>query len=152
MDFSKQVLRLANAVSAATQAAADATEQLTAIESLTKSASEVDPALWKDIRALQLRLLDIQEKFAGDPTRRRRNEDSMQGLQSRLMNAMMGGMGSTTGPTGTHRRQFEIAGEEFDSALGELNNLLQTDVPTLLKRLDDVGAPWTPGRPIPKWK
>ena len=152
MDFAKQVLKLANAVSAATQAATDATEQLTAIESLTKSASEVDPALWKDIRSLQLRILDVQEKFAGDPTRRRRNEDSMQGLQSRLMNAMMGGMGSTTGPTGTHRRQFEIAGEEFDSALGELNKLLQTDVPALLKRLDDLGAPWTPGRPIPKWK
>lgn len=76
----------------------------------------------------------------------------MPGLSGRLANAMMGAMGSTLGPTGTHRRQYEIAGEEFDAAMVELNQLLGTDIPALLKRLDDVGAPWTPGRTIPKWK
>jgi hypothetical protein len=152
LEFSKQVLKLANAVSAATQQASEASEHLAAIEALTKSAAEVDPALWKEIRALQLRLLNVQEKFSGDPTRTRRNEDAMPGLQSRLANSMMGAMGSTTGPTGTHRRQYEIAGEEFDAALVELNQLLGTDIPALLKKLDDVGAPWTPGRAIPKWK
>ena len=151
-DFSKQVLKLANAVTAATQSASEASEQLAAIEALTKSASEVDPTLWKDIRALQVRMLDVTEKFTGDTTRERRNEDSMPGLQGRLMNAMMGAMGSTTGPTGTHRRQFEIAGEEFEAAMVELKQLLETDVPAMLKRLDELGAPWTPGRAIPKWK
>jgi photosystem II stability/assembly factor-like uncharacterized protein len=152
LDFSKQVLKLANAVSAATQQASEASEHLSAIEALTKSAAEVDPALWKEIRALQVRLLNVQEKFSGDPTRTRRNEDAMPGLQSRLANSMMGAMGSTNGPTGTHRRQYEIAGEDFDAAMVELNQLLGTDIPTLLKKLDDVGAPWTPGRAIPKWK
>ncbi|MFN9434256.1 MAG: glycosyl hydrolase, partial [Planctomycetota bacterium] len=130
----------------------EASEHLSAIEALTQSAAEVDPGLWKDIRALQVRLLDVQEKFSGDPTRPRRNEDAMPGLSGRLANAMMGAMGSTLGPTGTHRRQYEIAGEEFDAAMVELNQLLGTDIPALLKRLDDVGAPWTPGRTIPKWK
>jgi photosystem II stability/assembly factor-like uncharacterized protein len=152
LDFSKQVLKLANAVSAATQQASEASEHLSAIEALTKSAAEVDPALWKEIRTLQVRLLNVQEKFSGDPTRTRRNEDAMPGLQSRLANSMMGAMGSTNGPTGTHRRQYEIAGEEFDAAMVELNQLLGTDIPALLKKLDDVGAPWTPGRAIPKWK
>ena len=151
-DFSKQVLKLANAVSAATASASEASEQLAAIEALTKSAAEVDPTLWKDIRALQVRMLDVMEKFSGDTTRERRSEDSMPGLQGRLMNAMMGAMGSTTGPTGTHRRQFEIAGEEFEAAMVELKQLLETDVPAMLKRLDELGAPWTPGRAIPKWK
>jgi photosystem II stability/assembly factor-like uncharacterized protein len=152
LDFSKQVLKLANAVSAATQQANEASEHLAAIEALTQSAAEVDPGLWKEIRALQIRLQDVQEKFSGDPTRTRRNEDAMPGLSSRLGNAMMGAMGSTLGPTGTHRRQFEIAGEEFDAAMVELNQLLSNDIPALLKRLDEIGAPWTPGRTIPKWK
>jgi hypothetical protein len=94
----------------------------------------------------------VQEKFTGDPTRTKRNEDAMPGLQNRLSNAMMGAMGSTTGPTGTHRRQYEIAGEEFDAVLVELNKLLSTDIPALLKRFDALGAPWTPGRPIPSWR
>lgn len=152
IEFSKSVLKLSSAVNAAMQNASEATEQLDAIETLTSSSAEVDPSLWKDIRALQLRLQNVLEKFNGDPTRTRRNEDAMPGLMGRLSTAMMGAMGSTSGPTGTHRRQYEIAGEEFDAALVELNQLLDTDIPALLKRLDDIGAPWTPGRAIPKWR
>jgi hypothetical protein len=122
------------------------------MESLTATASEVDPALFNEIRALQVRLLDIQEKFAGDPTRTKRNEDAMPGLQRRLSTAIMGAMSSTEGPTGTHRRQYEIAGEEYEAVLVELRKLLDEDMPTISKKFDELGAPWTPGRPIPAWR
>jgi photosystem II stability/assembly factor-like uncharacterized protein len=151
-DFAKQVYKLANAVNAASEFASEASDRLDALEGLTKSASEVDLNLWKEIRALQVRLQDVQEKFTGDPTRTKRSEDAMPGLQNRLGNAMMGAMGSTAGPTGTHRRQYEIAGEEFDAALVDLNKLLDVDIPAVLKRFDTLGAPWTPGRPIPSWR
>jgi hypothetical protein len=150
--FSKEVSKLAQAVTAATALASQANDQLAAVEQLTKTASEVDPAIWKEIRDLQIRLLDIQEKFTGDPTRSRRNEDSMPGLQGRLMNAMFGAMGSSTGPTGTHRRQFEIAGQEYQAVIGDLTKVLDEDIPALLKKLDEMGAPWTPGRKLPDWK
>lgn len=152
LDFAKQVLKLSNAVTAATQRAADASDQLAVIQALTATSAEVDPSLSKEIRALQLRLLDVQEKFTGDPTRTRRNEDGMPGISSRLSSAMMGAMGSTTGPTGTHRRQYEIAAEEFEAVVGDLNKILDEDLPALHKRLDELGAPWTPGRPIPSPK
>jgi hypothetical protein len=152
LEFSRQVGKLSNAVSAATQLASEASERLAAVEALVFSAAEVDPELWKEIRALQVQLLDIQEKFSGDPTRTRRNEDGMPGLQSRLGNALMGALGSTSGPTGTHRRQFEIAGAEFEAVSGELRKLLDTEIPALLQKFDGLGAPWTPGRPIPDWK
>lgn len=152
VEFSKRAAKLANAVSAASQMASEAQEHLSAVESLTRSAAEVDPSLWKDIRELQLRLMDLEEKFSGDPTKGRRNESEMPGLQSRLRNAMFGAMGSTTGPTGTHRKQFEIAAEQYESLVDDLMQLVEKDVPKLLKRLDDLGAPWTPGRELPKWK
>ncbi|MEZ6094204.1 MAG: hypothetical protein R3C03_08180 [Pirellulaceae bacterium] len=152
VEFVKQANKLANAVSAATQMAAEASEQLDAVEQLTRSAAEVDPTVWKDIRELQVKLMDIQEKFGGDPTRTRRNEDAMPGLQGRLGNAMFGAMGSTDGPTDTHRRQFEIAAEEYEAVIGDLKKVVEKDVPALLKRLDEMGAPWTPGRKIPDWK
>ncbi len=152
LEFSQMAGKLANAVTAATQLASDAADHLAAIEQLTASASEVDPALWKDIRALQIRLLDLQEKFDGDRTRSRRNEDAMPGLQSRLRSAMFGAMGSTAGPTGTHRRQYEIALEEFETLSDDLKTLIEEDVPAMLERLDELGAPWTPGRKLPDWK
>ncbi|MCU0714105.1 MAG: hypothetical protein MUC43_18765 [Pirellula sp.] len=152
MEFSKQAFKLANAVNAANQLATEASDRLAAMESLTATAAEVDPALWNEIRALQVRLLDIQEKFAGDPTRTKRNEDAMPGLQRRLSTAIMGAMSSTEGPTGTHRRQYEIAGEEYEAVLVELRKLLDEDMPAISKKFDELGAPWTPGRPIPAWK
>ena len=151
-DFANQVYKLANAVNAATELTSEAIDRLEAIEGLTKTAAEADPSLWNEIRALQMRLIDIQQIFNGDPTRSSRNEGAMPGLQSRLSNAMMGGMGSTTGPTGTHRKQYEIAGQEFEAALVELNKLLGTDIPAMLNRFDALGAPWTPGRAIPAWR
>ena len=152
MEFSKQAFKLANSVNAANQLATEASDRLAAMESLTATAAEVDPALWNEIRALQVRLQDIQEKFAGDPTRTKRNEDAMPGLQRRLSTAIMGAMSSTEGPTGTHRRQYEIAGEEFEAVLVELRKLLDEDMPSISKKFDELGAPWTPGRPIPAWK
>ncbi len=150
--FSRKVSKLANAVYAASELADDAREHLSAIERLTASSAEVDPSLWNDIRKLQLRLMDLDEKFSGDPTRSRRNEVSAPGLQSRLRSAMFGAMGSTTGPTGTHRRQYEIAAREFEALSADLKRLLERDVPKLLKQVDELGAPWTPGREFPAWK
>ncbi|MFK7737579.1 MAG: hypothetical protein AB8B50_16205 [Pirellulaceae bacterium] len=152
LEFSNEIAKLGNAVSAATQLASDAEDHLSAIEQLAFNAAEVDPSLWKDVRALQVKLLDIQEKFSGDPTKSRRNESAMPGLQSRLRNAMFGAMGSTEGPTGTHRRQYEVVEEAFVEVQAELKQLLEEDMPALLERLDEMGAPWTPGRKMPEWK
>ncbi len=152
LTFSQKAAKLANAVSAATELADEAAQHLAAVERLTHSAAEVDPGLWAEIRQLQVRLLDIQERFSGDPTRSRRNEDAPPGIQSRLRNAMFGAMGSTLGPTGTHRRQYEIAEEEYVAVRGELKKLIENDVPKLLRKLDKLGAPWTPGRKLPDWR
>jgi hypothetical protein len=76
----------------------------------------------------------------------------MPGLQGRLQNAMFGAMGSTSGPTGTVGRQFEIATEEFAGLVDELKVLVEQDVPALLNKFDELGAPWTPGRKLPDWK
>ncbi len=152
LDFCHQVAKLGDAVSAAVTMLDDATSHLDAAERLTQTSDVVDPSMWKEVRSLQLRLLDLREKFSGDNTRSKRNEDSMPGLQSRLNQAMFGAMGSTHGPTGTHRRQYEIAEEEFSALVGDLQQLVGKDIPKLLKRFDALGAPWTPGRKLPAWK
>ncbi len=149
LEFCQEVAGLSDSVSAATSLLSDAASHLEAAESLSRTTTVVDDSLWGEIRDLQVRILDLQEKFSGDRTRSSRNEDSMPGLTSRLRGAMFGAMGSTTGPTGTHRRQYEIAKEEFESVYAELRKLVQRDIPRLMKKLDDAGAPWTPGRSLP---
>ena len=122
------------------------------IRRVIRESSELDPALENEVRELEVRLMDINEKFNGDPTKSRRNEPSAPGLNSRLRNMMFGAMGSTEGPTGTHRRQYEIAGEQFEAVVGDLRTLVEDDMAALHEKLDEAGAPWTPGRKIPEWK
>jgi hypothetical protein len=58
-------------------------------------------------------------------------------------------MGSTYGPTGTHRQQLEIAQSQFDAALPDLRRLSEEDVPALQARFDAAGIRWTTGRRAP---
>lgn len=152
VEFVRDAQRLAIAIRGASSVASATKEQLESVRRLIRESSELDPALENEVRAMEVRLMDIQEAFNGDPTKSRRNEPAAPGINSRLRNAMMGAMGSTEGPTGTHRRQYEIAGELFEEVIGDLKTLVEDDLPKLHKKLDDAGAPWTPGRKIPEWK
>ncbi|MEM8668062.1 MAG: glycosyl hydrolase [Planctomycetota bacterium] len=152
IQFVREVQRLAIAVRGASSVANATAGQLESIRSVIRESSELDPKLENDVRSMEVRLMDIQEAFNGDPTKSRRNEPAAPGLTSRLQTAMMGAMGSTEGPTGTHRRQFKIAGEKYEEIIGDLRKLVEDDLPVLHKKLDDAGATWTAGRKIPDWK
>ncbi len=149
MDFVKQAQKLSIAVRGATSVAGEAEEQLKAIKTVIQNSTELDPAMENEVRDLEIRLMDIMEAFNGDPTKTRRNESAAPGINSRLRTMMMGAMGSTEGPTGTHRRQYEIAAELHEEAVGDLKELAEDAIPALHEKLDEAGAPWTPGRKIP---
>jgi hypothetical protein len=56
---------------------------------------------------------------------------------------------TTSDPTATHRRAYEIAAEEFAVTLAEFT-AVHRDLEALEQRADVAGAPWTPGR-VPTW-
>ena len=97
-------------------------------------------------------MLDINEAFSGDPTKSRRNESAYPGFRSRLRTMTSGAMGSTEGPTDTHRQQYEIIVAEYQGVAEQVSQLLDVDLPALNAKLDAAGAPWTPGRSIPAIK
>ncbi len=152
LEFVKMVNELAKSVNAANSVASETREQLAAIKEVIENSTVLDPLMLNEVREIELRLMDVMEKFDGDPTRTRRNEDGYPGLNSRLRTTMMGAMGSTEGPTGTHRRQYEIAGEEFEEVIDDLRQIVEVDIDALNQKLDEAGEPWTPGRRIPDWK
>jgi hypothetical protein len=152
MEFVKQAQDLSKAIRGATSVAGEVETQLEAIKSLVSRSPELDQSMLNDVRTLEIKLMDIMEKFNGDPTKSRRNESAAPGINSRVRTMMFGAMGSTEGPTGTHRRQYEIAAELYEEVLGELNELVENEMPALNEKLDDAGAPWTPGRGIPNLK
>ena len=150
--FQQETANLQRAVLAAVEVANQADQQV----DLIKRAIEISPQLplemRKEARDLELRLLDIRERFSGDPTKPRRSEPAMPGILSRIQTVVRGHWANTIGPTSTHRRNYEIAAEEFREVLVDLRKLVETDLVALSKKLDEAGAPWTPGRRIPDFE
>ena len=149
MEFVEKANRLSRSVNAASRVASEAQTQIDAIETVIGRTPNLDPEMQIDLREIEERLMDVREKFNGDPTKSRRNEMAYPGFMSRLRTMMFGAMGSTTGPTGTHRAQYDIVLAEYEEVIDDLRKIIEDDLPAMNEKLDDAGAPWTPGRGIP---
>ena len=99
-----------------------------------------------------MKLLDLREQFTGDPTKSRCNELAQVGLIERIETIIGGHWATTSPPTGSHCKNYEIAAAEFEAALKNLHPLLDRDLPALHETLEAAGAPWAPGRKLPQWK
>lgn len=152
VEFCRQASKLAIAVNAARTLAGEAGDQIDSMLQVVESTPGMDLNLLNEIRTVQNKLTDVNEKFTGDPTKTRHNESDYPGFASRISTMMFGAMGSYEGPTGTHRNQYDIVDSEFADALVTLREVLESDLPGLHEKLDAAGAPWTPGRKIPDWK
>jgi hypothetical protein len=53
------------------------------------------------------------------------------------------------GATGTHKRQLEIAIEQYQEIEPEFRKIVEKEVPKMRKALDKAGVTWTSGRKIP---
>jgi photosystem II stability/assembly factor-like uncharacterized protein len=106
-----------------------------------------DSALVRQVRALQTRLLDLQERLNGDPTRGRRNESSPTGLLGRLQIALSQSRGSTLeAPTEAQLAQLEIVRNALGSILTDIRQFAEIEVRAVETAAEAAGIPWTAGR------
>jgi hypothetical protein len=106
-----------------------------------------DSALVSRVRVTQAKLLDVQERLNGDPTRGRRNESSPTGLLGRLQIALSQSRGSTLeAPTQAQLAQLDIVRGAIGGILGEIRQLADVDVKALEASAEAAGIPWTGGR------
>ncbi|MFH1755456.1 MAG: glycosyl hydrolase [Candidatus Latescibacterota bacterium] len=150
--FQKRTGELQRAVWGANAAADEAATRIKYIKNVIERTPALHPQLRKDARELELRLLDLREKMMGDPTKSNRSEPAKDGIMSRLNQIIYGQWSCTSPPTETHKQNYDIAAEEFAGIIDGLRRLIETDLVSLENELDEAGAPWTPGRGIPKWK
>jgi photosystem II stability/assembly factor-like uncharacterized protein len=149
--FQTRVGRLYNSVNAASAAlretAALARHYRAALKSVTAPHQDILDA----IKALETKLEGIQLKMNGDRTLARLDKDTYPGIASRVGTVVYETAGSTSAPTKAQRDGYAIAEEEFRPVYEEIKRILAEDVKAIEKRLDAVGAPYTPGR-LPDWK
>jgi hypothetical protein len=106
-----------------------------------------DSALVRQVRTLQTRVLDVQERLNGDPTRARRNESSPTDLLARLQIALGQSRGSTLeAPTASQLAQLEIVRSAITGILAEIRQLADVEVRAVESAAESAGIPWTAGR------
>ena len=104
--------------------------------------------LGDEARTLEKQIKVIQVELRGDPIIRQRYEPHSPSLMSRVSTQVS----TTTAITTTNKRNYEIAADAFEKLLEKLRQLIEVDLKKLEEKMEAAGAPWTPGRGLPKWK
>jgi len=143
--------KLQRAVLGAVSAAGEAQTRISHLKKALADTPRVDPALQDRARSIEAKLKDIQESLSGDPVRGKYNEPRPNSIAERVNQIVSGHWNSTADATTTHRRNYEIAAQQFGPVLEQLRALITADLVSLENAAEAAGAPWTPGR-VPTWK
>jgi photosystem II stability/assembly factor-like uncharacterized protein len=148
LDFQQKAGSLQRAMAGTAAAVNEALRQIQFMKKALVDTPKADTALASDLRGLELKLRDALVKLAGDETIGRRSEMAPPPLMSRVSGQLM----STSPITTTVKREYDIAATGFEGLLEEMRVLVEVDLAKLGARLEAAGAPWTPGRGVPRWK
>ncbi len=149
--FQRETAELQRAVLGSQRAVEETATRLDYVARAILQAPRADAALLQEARALEDRLHGIDVALSGDDTIRSRSESTPPAIAERIDDVVSGHWTSTSAPTETQREAYRIAGAAFEPVLEDLRRLLEEDLPSLERKLDDAGAPWTPGR-VPRWR
>jgi len=149
--FQKKVRELSRSVNGASALVRDLGGLIPHFKGALKSVAEDETEIYADIKALELKVEELGRKLFGDRLYRQVDQDAEPGLVGRLNGAIFDNRRSSAGPTQSQRDNYRIVAEEFPPILEELRKIVEVDVKAIEKKLEDIGAPYTPGR-LPKIK
>ncbi len=150
-DFQKEVAELARVVDGASSVTSELSGRIRQIKAAISNTPGISFKLLQDAMVIEKDLQDIQKKFNGD-----RSISSRSGLQPPSINGRMGTIAyaqwrSTSDVPGTIRDAVKVVEDEFGPIYNKLKQIIDVDLKSLEQRLEDAGAPYTPGR-LPIWK
>jgi photosystem II stability/assembly factor-like uncharacterized protein len=149
--FQKKVRELSRAVNAASSVMRELADKARHYRVALKSVTVDDSQIYAQIKALEAEVSEIQVQLFGDRTLGRIDKDAEPGLSSRISSIIYEQRRSTSAPTQSQRDAYKIVADDFGPILQKLKKLIEEDVRKIEKMLDEIGAPYTPGR-FPDWK
>jgi len=149
--FQKKVAEPSRAVRGFDRISKDLQTRLNYLEHAIKSSSQADQQWLENVKFLKQKNEKIIIALHGDKLVQGRNENTPPSILDRVNTAISGIWNSTSAPTATQMEQYGIAADEFAPLLAELRILLEVDLKILEEKLENIQAPYTPGR-IPVWK
>ncbi len=144
-EFQQQVAELNRRVSAANQIAGEIDNRIAHIKQAITHTPAAGEQQAQAVRALEGRMADLRMQLNGDATIARRSERVPMSISNRVGDIVFGQWDSQADITQTYRDSYDIAVREFSSVSNDLSSI-DDDLADLEQALEELGAPWTPGR------
>ncbi len=145
-DFQQKVSDLQSTLRAVGNLIDDIENRLNRMRVAAKSVKGDNANILSDIQEVQSRLNDINNFLYGDRLSSRLDIDRSPSISDRINSAVYGTISATSAPTQTHRDGYQIAREEIEPILREIQQIVKREIVSIENALDRVGAPYTPGR------
>ncbi|MEJ2085382.1 MAG: hypothetical protein P8Y44_06855, partial [Acidobacteriota bacterium] len=150
LEFQQGVAALQRAVMGINELAEKRSVEIDLLYKALVFGSEGSAEQLERLEELRSSLIDLRGALQGDQTISKRSEPTLPGIVSRV-ERVVGGFWSSSAPTSTHRRSFEVASQQFDQLYGKFRQF-EADFEQLQADVDASGVPWTPGRGLPDWR
>jgi len=104
----------------------------------------------KDLNDLNIELNNIKKDMHGDFVIRGYSEPLPPSVTNRIQEVIYGAWASSADITETHKQNYNIAAEEFETVLTKIYSAVES-LHKIEEQAEIVGTPFTPGR-VPQWK
>ncbi len=151
VEFQRKVRKLNHSVNAASSMLRELGTRITHYKVALKSVTVPHKELFTQITDLEKKLAEFQRQMYGDRIRSQLDLDTEPGIAQRINSIIYEQWKSTSAPTQTQKDNTQIVLEEFEPIYQALKKIIEEDVKNIEKKLDEIGAPYTPGR-LPDWK
>lgn len=150
--FHKKLAELARVMAGTERFARNLMERVQYDKQAASNTPGANQELFKDIESIESRIDQVLWKFNGQPAKASDEEipPAQVPLNQRLNYVIYAQYSSTSAPTQTMKSIYSILEEEFPPVLEELKTIFEKDIPSVESKLDNIAAPWTPGR-VPVW-
>jgi len=147
--FAQKLQTLRRDIAGSLQLATSTSSRLDAILQALDATPAAPRPLHEQARAIKKRLAAILVELQGDRALGSRSVPAAVAISERA-NTISGELINSLGrQTATHDQQLQIASELFATQRAALKTLVESDVPSIERELERLGAPYTPGR-IPR--
>jgi photosystem II stability/assembly factor-like uncharacterized protein len=147
--FAQKLQTLRRDIAGSLQLATSTSSRLDAILLALDATPAAPRPLHEQARAIKKRLAAILVELQGDRALGSRSVPTAVAISERA-NTISGELTNSLGrQTATHDQQLQIASELFATQRAALKTLVESDVPSIERELERLGAPYTPGR-IPR--
>jgi photosystem II stability/assembly factor-like uncharacterized protein len=145
LEFQKRAARLQRAVMGADKVTTEASTRVKYVRRALDQIAGPDPRLIAQVNAIDTGLRDVHDQISGDPVLRGHNEPAPPSLLDRV-NTAVNSFTTTSGPTATHQEALTLGEQQVKPLLDRLRQFINVDLAGVEKQLNNLGAPWTPGR------